>query len=117
MKLKYNEENSFFEVEHTRKVETLSYIITGQKSYKNEFIKIKGTIRNLSGKYTIEVSDEKPATSLLGGGNIGNIYNANGYMIISENCDIIEIMENTSDGKTKYEQWKKKTISNVDSVT
>jgi tetratricopeptide (TPR) repeat protein len=114
MQLKYNEENNSFEVEHKRKAEITSYYSHGEKFYKDEVIKIKGTIRNLSGRYTIEVSDEKTATSLL---TSGNIYRASGYMIINENCDFIEIMENTYDGKTKFEQWKKNPASTVEATT
>jgi hypothetical protein len=98
------QESGLFQIECKKRTEEVSYW-TGKptKWTKEEMINIKGAIKNLSGRYTIEVSDEKGTTLL----TRGNVYKASGFMMINKNCDFIEIMEKTSDGKTKFEQWKK----------
>ena len=74
-----------------------------EKQFKNQTIEITGTIEHMSGKYSITVKDEGRTTLLTG----GKIHEATAYMVISESCNCIEIMEKTSDNKTEYKQWKK----------
>ena len=74
-----------------------------EKQFKNQTIEITGTIEYMSGKYSITVKDEENTTLLTG----GNIHEATAYMVISESCNCIEIMEKTSNNKTEYKQWKK----------
>ena len=78
-------------------------LLKSTKKYKDRFVKITGSIENMSGKYSIEVDDKKDSTLLTG----GKIHEATAYMVISESCNCIEIMEKTSDNKTEYKQWKK----------
>jgi thioredoxin-like negative regulator of GroEL len=120
MCLNYDKETGFFKIEHSMRVEVnryLSALLGGvekdTKSYEDRIISIKGKIVNLSGKYTIEVSNEKVTTILTS----GNIYKANGYMLINEKCDFIKIMEKTNEGKTKFEQWEKLPALTVDAIT
>jgi hypothetical protein len=87
--------------------ETNIQLEAGKQNY------LKGSISGMSGKYSIK-SSGTPGITLLGG------YTPNestGYMIINDSCDCIEIMEKTKDGKTQFEQWKKKPVSTVESVT
>lgn len=74
-----------------------------EKQFKNQTIEITGTIEQMSGKYSITVQDKESTTLLTG----GKIHEATAYMVISESCNCIEIMEKTSDNKTEYKQWKK----------
>jgi tetratricopeptide (TPR) repeat protein len=73
---------------------------------------LKGSISGMSGKYLIQSSGAS-ATTLLGGWTPNE---ATGYMIINDNCDCIEIMEKIKDGKTQFEQWKKKPASTIEAV-
>ncbi len=99
----YDQENGVIKVEYKKQTEEVSYWTGKPINYiKEEMIEVKGAIRNMSGKYTIEVNNEALAPNK-------NVYSAKGYMIINENRDLIEIMENTKDGKTKYEKWTKIT--------
>jgi len=74
-----------------------------EKQFKNQTIEITGTIEHMSGKYSITVKDEEGTILLTG----RKIHEATAYMVISESCNCIEIMEKTSDNKTEYKQWKK----------
>jgi hypothetical protein len=107
----YEQETGLFKIEHKKQTEEISYW-TGKpaKWTKEENISINGTVKNMSGKYTIDVSNEALTPSK-------TVYNAEGYMIINENCDFIEIMEKNSDGKTNYEQRKKMPISTIEADT
>lgn len=75
-----------------------------KKQFKTQTIEITGTIEHMSGKCSIAVKGEGEKSILLTG---WNDYKATAYMVISENCHCIEIMEKTSDNKMEFKQWKK----------
>ncbi len=111
LKLDFDEKSNSFQINEQIKIEEplLSSILIGKtgegtKFFKDRLISIKGEINNLSGRYKIQVSDKKETTLATGD---TYIYEADGYMVINENCDYIEAMEKTKDGKAKFEQWRK----------
>ena len=66
----------------------------------------------MCGKYSIQSSGTAGTTLLTG----YTPNEATGYMVMNESCDCIEIMEETKDGKTQFEQWKKKPVSANESL-
>lgn len=110
LKLAFDDTAGSFKMSGIRQVEIgqLASLFTPsqpqlKKQFKNQTIEITGTIEHMSGKYSITVKDEESTTLLTG----GKIHEATAYMVISESCNCIEIMEKTSDNKTEYKQWKK----------
>jgi tetratricopeptide (TPR) repeat protein len=111
LRLDFDEKSNNFQINEQIKVEDplLSAILSsktgeGAKYYKDRLININGQINNLSGRYKIQVSEKKGTTLAT---EDTNIYEADGYLVINEDCDYIETMEKTKDGKTKFEQWRK----------
>ncbi|MBC8358852.1 MAG: hypothetical protein H8E54_07895, partial [Candidatus Aminicenantes bacterium] len=108
--LKFDEKAKSFSINGKKSVEKMDayrYLIPSQtqptKKYKDRHVKITGTLKNMSGKYKIEVEDKVGETLLTD----GKVHEATGYMVINESYGCIEIMEKTKDNKIEFKQWKK----------
>ncbi|MFH1335048.1 MAG: hypothetical protein ABII96_00885 [Candidatus Zixiibacteriota bacterium] len=108
----------FDDVTHTFQVDETKQIKSGnllslsmrksdskEEDYKIRLIKIEGKVENLSGRYKIEI-EEKLEHGIFGP-TTTKIYEADGYMIINQDCITIEVMEKTKDGKLDLHVWKK----------
>ncbi|HHT9134032.1 MAG TPA: hypothetical protein ACFYD2_03935 [Candidatus Avalokitesvara rifleensis] len=75
------------------------------EQYETKRIRVDGTIERMSGKYKIKVEKEGGRGGLL---SQREACEANGYMIINEDYNTIDVMEKDAEEKIKIHAWKKK---------
>ena len=73
------------------------------KLFKERQVSIRGQIHGRSGRYSVQIEDTS-------GGLLSSskrVYEADGYMVISEDHGSIDVMEKTADDRATYKTWKK----------
>ncbi len=101
LKFFFDKSTNSFKVDEKKKIEP------EKEPLKNRLIKIEGNIEKMSGRYKIEIEDIIQYQYIPPDKKI--IYEASGYMVINEECSIIDIMEKTKEETLKIHNWTKKT--------
>ncbi len=99
-KISYDEEKGYFNV-------TESYVRQSVKheNYKETTIIIEGSIVNMSGKCDIKITDTFEYKYMSTDEKI--IHQSSAFLIISEDCNRINVMEKMKEDETLFNCWKK----------
>lgn len=110
----FDEKTNSFKVDEKKKVKMdafeARFIYKSEpekEHFKNILINIEGNIKNLSGRYKIEIEDIIEYKHIPS--ETKKVYGASGYMVINKDCSTIDLMEKGKKEELNICSWKKKT--------
>ncbi len=103
LKLFFDKNLNCFKVDEKKKIEP-------EKEYlRYRLIKIEGNVEKMSGRYKIEIEEIIEYQVIPPGKKI--IYKASGYMVINEDCSIIDVMEKAKEETLKIHSGQRKQLN------
>ncbi len=115
-KLNFKEDKTSFTVDESERTKWEGFASLLMSSggpeverYKTKYINVKGALEKFSGKFRIEISEEIDYQNKFIPLEKKKIYEGDGYMVVSENGDVVDVMEISEKKEVNISIWRKKS--------